>query len=96
MPSLVFLPCPILHILGQTQTWVFPISGQSLTNKNCHNSKTSNDIDLRLGPATKIERKTRQRQTNFTMTSCQQIVMSRLIFPFIANLEQSESRIPES
>ena len=50
------------------------------------------DLDQQL----KLTRKTRQRQTNFTMTSCQQIVMSLWIFPFIANLEQSESRIPES
>ena len=26
------------------------ISGQSLLNKNCHNSRTSNDTDIKLGP----------------------------------------------
>ena len=35
----------------------FQISGQSFTEENCHNSRTSNDIDVKLGPATKPEKK---------------------------------------
>ena len=33
------------------------ISGQSLKRENCHNSRTSNDIDIRLGPVTKLDKK---------------------------------------
>ena len=33
----------------------FRISGQFL--ENCHNFKTSNDIDLKLGPVTKTDKK---------------------------------------
>ena len=32
----------------------FRISGQSLTKENCHNSRTSDDIDMKLGPVTKL------------------------------------------
>ena len=35
----------------------FQISGQPFTEENCHNSRTSNDIDVKLGPVTKLEKK---------------------------------------
>ena len=46
---------------------------KSLINKNCHNSRTSNNIDMKLGPVTKIDKET---QKKLTMTLCQQIMMS--------------------
>ena len=35
----------------------FWISGQSLIKENCHNSRTSNDIDMKLGPVTKLDKR---------------------------------------
>ena len=35
----------------------FRISGQSLIRENCHNSKISNDIDMKPGPVTRTARK---------------------------------------
>ena len=35
----------------------FWISGQSLIKENCHNFRTSNNIDMKLGPVTKLEKK---------------------------------------
>ena len=35
----------------------FQISGQSFIEENYHNSKTSNDIDVKPGPVTKLEKK---------------------------------------
>ena len=32
----------------------FRISGQSLVKENWHNSRTSGDIDIKLGPVTKL------------------------------------------
>ena len=32
----------------------FRIADQSLINKNCHNFKTSNDIDMKFGPITEL------------------------------------------
>ena len=53
----------------------FQISGQSLINENCHNSRTSIDIDMKHRPVTKLDKKRRQSQKNLTITSCQQLVM---------------------
>ena len=35
----------------------FRISGQSFINENCHNSRTSDDIDMKLGPVTKNDKR---------------------------------------
>ena len=35
----------------------FRISGLSLIKRNCHNSRTSDDIDKRLGPVTKLNKR---------------------------------------
>ena len=59
MINLVFLTNPCLQNLGKTQTWVFPVSGfliSSLT-VNSHNSRTSNDIDIKLEPVTKLDKR---------------------------------------
>ena len=40
-------------------------------------------------------RQTRQRQKRLTMTSCQEIVTLLSFSRFMANLEQSRSRIPD-
>ena len=42
----------------------FQISGQSLTKVNCHNFRTSDDINIKLGPVTKSDKrnKTTSRQ----------------------------------
>ena len=32
----------------------FRILGQIIYNRNCHSSRTSNDIDMKLGPITKL------------------------------------------
>ena len=35
----------------------FQISGQSLIKENCHNSRTSDDIDMKLRPVTKLDKR---------------------------------------
>ena len=54
VPYLVSITRSSLQILGKTQTGVLPISGFLA---NCHNSRTSDDIDVNLGPVTKINNK---------------------------------------
>ena len=39
----------------------FRISGQSLTKESCHSSRTSDDIDMKLGPVTKIDKKNKNK-----------------------------------
>ena len=44
----------------------FRISGQSLINENCHNSRTSLNTDMKPGPVTKFDKT--------TLTSCRKIL----------------------
>ena len=58
MSNLVSSICLSLQILGKGQIGVFPISGflvNLLINKKCQNSRTSGDIDTKLGPKTKLD-----------------------------------------
>ena len=60
MPNLISLTYPSLQTLFKAQTGVFPIFGylvKSLVNKNCNNSRNSDDIDVKLGPATKLDKR---------------------------------------
>ena len=93
MPNLVFLARPSLQIMDKTQKGVFPIpiSDQLLIKENCHNSRTSDDIDMKLGPTTKFNRR---KSSVKKIRRCWQIVMSLSFFQFKANLELSGSRIP--
>ena len=43
----------------------FQISGQSLTKENCHNSRTSDDTDIKLGPVTKLDKKNKIKSKTF-------------------------------
>ena len=51
MPNLVSITCPSHQIFD------FRISGQSLIKENCHNSRTSDNIDMKLGPVTKLDKR---------------------------------------
>ena len=73
--------------------WIF---GQSFINENCHNSRTSHDIDMKLGLVTKLDKRNEARSKNLTITSCQKIVTSLSFFRLIANLQTSGSQIPEA
>ena len=65
----ILLPCWFL-IFSVSRYWaklrrgyfLFPASGQSLIKENCHNSRTSNDIDIKLGPVSEFDKRTQQRQ----------------------------------
>ena len=98
MPNLVSITCPSLQISGKTQTGVddFRISGQSLIKENCYNSRTSDDIGMKLGPVTKLDKRNRTTSMTLTMTLCRQIVTSLSFFGFLTNLEQSGGRTPDT
>ena len=74
----------------------FRISGQSLMKENCYNSRTSDDIDMKLGLGTKLDKRNKTVPKKLTMTSCWQIVTSLSFFWFMANLELFGSRILDS
>ena len=63
--------------IGQNSDWGisdFRISGQSL-KRNCHSSRTSGDIDMKLGTVTKIDTRSKAlSQKRLTMMSYRKIV----------------------
>ena len=54
-------------MLGTTQTRIFPISGflnNPLIKENCHNYRIIDDIDMKLGLVTKLEKRNRMTSKN--------------------------------
>ena len=74
----------------------FQISGQSLIKENCHNSRANVDIDMKFGSVTKIDKRNKITSKKLTTTSCQKTVTSLSFFGFLANLGQSDGRIPDT
>ena len=72
----------------------FVISGQSFINENCHNSRSSLDIDMKHGLVTKLDKRSKKTSEKFgddvIPANCEVMVILR----FMANLEQS--RIPDA
>ena len=48
----------------------FQISDQCLMKENRHNSRTGSDIDMKLGPVTKLKKKHGNVKKKLTMTKC--------------------------
>ena len=64
---------------------------------NCHKSRTSDDIKMKLGPVTKRDKRNKKKNVKkIEDDSFCKIVTSLLFLKFMANLEQSESRIPDA
>ena len=75
----------------------FKISGQYLLNENYDNSRASDDINMKLRPITKLDKKNKTTpKKNLTIRLCRENVMSLSFFEFMANLEQLASRILEA
>ena len=64
----------------------FEISGQSLIKENCHNSRTSDDIDMKLGPVTKLDKRNKTTSKKFDddvmSENCDVIVIFRIFGQF--------------
>ena len=73
----------------------FQTSGQPFIEKNCYNSRTSNDIDVKLGPVTRLEKKEHATSKKFGDGVILEFVMSLSFFRFTVNLEQFSSRNPD-
>ena len=90
MPNVVSITGPSLQILGRTQTRIFLTSGlpdfQIPYKKNRHNSRTRDDIDMKLGPVTKLDKRNKTTSKNSTLTimpeNCDAIVIFRIFGEF--------------
>ena len=74
----------------------FRISGESLITRDYHNSRSSDDIDMKLGSVTKFHKRKETKSKKFDDNFMSEIVKSLSFFQFTANLEQSGSRIPDA
>ena len=74
----------------------FRISGQSLIKENCHNCRTSDDIDIKLRPLLELDKSNKTTSKKLKLTSHQEIMTSLSFFGLLANLEQSGGRIPDT
>ena len=72
----------------------FWISDQSLLKKNCKNSRASDDIDMKLGPVTKLEKRkkttSKKFDNNVMSANCDNII----IFPIYGQFGAIQSWIP--
>ena len=63
---------------GISNFWLY---SQSLIKENCHNSRTSDDVNVKLGPVTRLDKKNKTKSKKFyedaMLASCDVIV----IFP---------------
>ena len=60
---------------------------------NCHNSRISDDIDMKLGPVTKLDKRNKTTSKKFGDDVMSKTVTPLPFSPISVNLEQSESRI---
>ena len=51
---------------------------------------------MKLGPVTKLDKRNQATSKKLTLTSCRKIMTSLSFFGFLANLEQSAGRIPDT
>ena len=69
----------------------FRISGQSLVKRNCHNSRTSDNIHIKFEPVTKLDKKNKTTTQKLKMRSCQKIVTALSFFSVQPNWRNPES-----
>ena len=62
------------------------ISGQCLKKVNCHNSRTCDDIDMKLGPVSKLEKRnkilSREFDDDVMSVNCEDIVIFSIYSQF--------------
>ena len=62
------LLAPVYRSWAKHRRWYFKfpdISDQFLLKENCHNSRTSDDLDMKLGPVTKLEKTSKTTSDKF-------------------------------
>ena len=73
----------------------FQISGQSLIKENCHNSRTSDDIDMKFGPVTKLDKRNKATSKIFdddAMSANCDVIVIFLIYGQFGAIQKLDSR----
>ena len=78
----------------------FRISDQFLIKENCHNSRTSDDIDMKLGPVTKRDKRNKTTSKKFgedVMSAiCEVVVIFQAFGQFGAAQRPEQHRVCKS
>ena len=86
MPNLVSVLPPVSRYSAKSQTGISDsrISDQSLTKESNNNSRTSDDIDIKIGPVTKLDKRNKTTSNIFDYdvisTNCDVIVIFSIYF----------------
>ena len=82
VPNVVSLTCLSLQIPEKNldgDISDFWVSGESLVNENFLNFRTSNDIDMKLGPLTKLDKRNTATSFFYKTFSYNKIIARKLI-----------------
>ena len=85
--------------IGQNSEGVisdFQISGQSLIKENCHNSRTSDDVDMKLVSETELDKRNKKKTSKNDNDVMSENCDVTDIFLILANLKQSGDRMLET
>ena len=74
----------------------FRVSGQSLIKENCHNSRTSDDIDIKLGPVTKLDKRNKTMSKRFDADAMSKNYDVIVIFQIFGQFGATRNRIPDT
>ena len=74
----------------------FRISGQSLIKENCYNSRTSDDIDMKLGPVTKFDKRNKTTSKKIVDDVMSENCDVKVIFQIFGQFEQSGGWISDT
>ena len=84
--------------IGQNSDGVisdFQVSGESLIKQNFDKSRTSDDIDMKLGLVTKFDKRNKKPSKKIENNVMPQILTSWSFIQFMDNLEESGDRISD-
>ena len=70
------------------------MSGKSLIKENCYNSRISDDIDMKLGPVTKLDK--RNKETSKTIDDDALLIICDVIVFFFIYDQFAAIRNPDS
>ena len=85
-PQFSYFIKPIIGQNSDSGISNYRISGQSFIKENCHNSRNSDDIDMKHGPVTKLDRRNKTTSKKFDVyimsENCDVIVIFQIFGQF--------------
>ena len=96
-PNLVFLTAPVSRYWAKLRRgyFRFPDFWSTLIKENCHNSRTSDDIDMKLGTVTKLDKRNKKTAKKFDddllSENCDVIISFLIIYSQFGAMRKPDS-----